>query len=137
MSPNLSRETAGNSSASKNMAILQEPDTQPPETETACGLDGLDVAWTGKFYAPCDSGGNYDSFAAYTLNYGEDTSPNWIDTIKEFYVLYRLDRGRLMCINRFPSIRVDRIYRHSTGWRWRNAAFTGKPAKAPDRYLSG
>ena len=62
MSPNLSRK--------------------PPETETACGLDGLD-GLDGKILCSYDSGGNYDSFAAYTLNYGEDTS-ELIDTIKNF-----------------------------------------------------
>ena len=35
-------ETAETVPPPKNMAIFQEPDTQPPETETACGLDGLD-----------------------------------------------------------------------------------------------
>ena len=64
------------------MAIFQEPDTQPPETETACGLDGLD-GLDGKILCSYDSGGNYDSFAAYTLNSGEDTS-ELIDTIKNF-----------------------------------------------------
>lgn len=72
-------ETAETVPPPKNMAIFQEPDTQPPETETACGLDGLD----GKILCSYDSGGNYDSFAAYTLNYGEDTS-ELIDTIKNF-----------------------------------------------------
>ena len=75
-------ETAETVPPPKNMAIFQEPDTQPPETETACGLDGLD-GLDGKILCSYDSGGNYDSFAAYTLNYGEDTS-ELIDTIKNF-----------------------------------------------------